>query len=97
MGIYITTPSHISTIEAEKVKYTNPLGTLTNVKSSLDDLYAAKNPVYFGSYMEFPNVGSEDTLYIDKSTTYMYLWDTETASYKQQVSDVTNYIFQSTL
>ena len=97
MAIYVMTPSHANEVESSKVKYTTEQGVNTNVSAALDDLYKSKNPVYFGTYLEFPNIGSEDILYIDKETTFMYLWDTTTATYVKQVSDVQNYIFQSTL
>lgn len=46
--------------------------------------------IKYNSLYEFPSIGSESLIYIDKSTMTMYLWDNEAFKYERLASDWTN-------
>lgn len=63
-------------------------------KEKIDSI---KNQIYFSTYLEFPNVGEEDILYIDKDNNVSYLWDDTNKIYKSITFDQNDYIIQSVL
>ena len=46
--------------------------------------------IKYNSLYEFPSIGSESLIYIDKSTMTMYLWDNASFKYERFASDWTN-------
>ena len=46
--------------------------------------------IKYDSIYEFPSIGSESLIYIDKSTMTMYLWDNASFKYERLASDWTN-------
>ena len=63
-------------------------------KQKIDSI---KDQIYFSTYLEFPNVGEEDILYIDKDNNVSYLWDDTNKIYKSITFDQNDYIIQSVL
>lgn len=63
-------------------------------KEKIDSI---KDQIYFSTYLEFPNVGEEDILYIDKENNVSYLWDDTNKIYKSITFDQNDYIIQSVL
>ena len=88
-------------IDASDVSFDNSNTQLkaTNVQDAIAELSqkTITSTLYFGTYMEFPTIGAEDILYVDKKTTYMYLWDSDRKVYVKQIYDINDYILQATL
>lgn len=63
-------------------------------KEKIDSI---KDQIYFSTYLEFPNVGEENILYIDKDNNVSYLWDDTNKIYKSITFDQKDYIIQSVL
>lgn len=63
-------------------------------KQKIDSI---KDQIYFSTYLEFPNVGEEDILYIDKENNVSYLWDDTNKIYKSITFGQNDYIIQSVL
>lgn len=91
----------LDTLQSGKVSKVPGKGLSTNdftdaYKQKIDDM---ANKIYFSSYIEFPTIGEEDTLYVDKTKNAMYLYDTVNKVYKPIIVDTEqeNYIIQSVL
>lgn len=63
-------------------------------KTKVDDL---DNKIQFSTYQEFPNIGQENVLYIDKTNKVSYLWDPISKSYDSVTFDEEEVIIQSVL
>ena len=63
-------------------------------KNKIDDL---ENKIQFSTYQEFPNIGQENVLYIDKTNKVSYLWDPVSKSYDSVTFDEEEVIIQSVL
>lgn len=63
-------------------------------KTKVDDL---DNKIQFSTYQEFPNIGQENVLYIDKANKVSYLWDPISKSYDSVTFDEEEVIIQSVL
>lgn len=53
---------------------------IEELKKTVDGL-VLKQQIQFSSYIEFPTIGEEDTLYIAKDKGLSYLWDSATQTY----------------
>lgn len=53
--------------------------------------------VEFSTFSQFPSPGSEDVLYVDKSTGVMYLWNTSVQAYEPTVLPSNELSIQSIL
>jgi hypothetical protein len=63
-------------------------------KNKIQDL---ESQLVFSTYQEFPNIGSIDTLYIDKANNTSYLWDPILKSYSSVTFDGNEVTIQSVL
>ncbi len=55
------------------------------VRSTVNSTIVQKN-----SYLEFPTVGSENAIYIDKNDCVIYRWDNETMYYYKVAESIEN-------
>lgn len=58
---------------------------------------AVKNQIVFSTFAEFPTIGEEDILYVDKQAQVSYIWDDEAVAYKSIVVESDLYTIQSIL
>ena len=58
---------------------------------------ALDNKIQFSTYQEFPSIGQENVLYIDKANKVSYLWDPISKSYDSVTFDEEEVIIQSVL
>lgn len=58
---------------------------------------AVKNQIVFSTFAEFPTIGEEDILYVDKQAQVSYIWDDEAVAYKSIVIESDLYTIQSIL
>ena len=58
---------------------------------------AVKNQIVFSTFAEFPTIGEEDILYIDKQAQVSYIWDDEAVAYKSIIVESDLYTIQSIL
>ena len=58
---------------------------------------ALDQQLVFSTYQEFPTIGKENTLYIDKTNKTSYLWDPVQKSYDSVTFDEQQVIIQSVL
>lgn len=56
---------------------------IVNVDNSTQTITATLAKIKYNSIYEFPSIGSENLIYIDRSTMTMYLWDNETFKYER--------------
>jgi hypothetical protein len=63
----------------------------------VDKINNLSESIKFSTYSEFPAVGEENILYVDKQTNMLYLWDTTNSEYVGIVLNFTGTVFQSTL
>lgn len=71
------------------VKYTGEetKDIVVEVDNNTHTISATISKIKFNSVFEFPSVGSDNLIYIDKSTKTMYLWDNEKLTYDRLASD----------
>lgn len=60
---------------------------IVDVNNNNHTISATISKIQFNSAFEFPSIGSENLIYIDKSTKTMYLWDAEKLTYDRLASD----------
>lgn len=72
-GLIVTTAGVYTGIETDDIKV-----EVDNVNRTIK---ATLRQIQYNSKLEFPNVGSENLIYIDKSENATYRWDSETLSY----------------
>ena len=63
---------------------------IVNVDNQEKTISASLARIKYDSLYEFPSIGSESLIYIDKSTMTMYLWDNASFKYERLASDWTN-------
>lgn len=63
-------------------------------KQRIDNI---RDQIVFSTYAEFPTIGQEDILYIDKQQSISYLWDSVSKTYTSITFDQNDYIIQSVL
>lgn len=63
-------------------------------KQRIDNI---RDQIVFSTYAEFPTIGQEDILYIDKQQNISYLWDSASKTYTSVTFDQNDYIIQSVL
>ena len=63
---------------------------IVNVDNQEKTISANLARIKYDSIYEFPSIGSESLIYIDKSTMTMYLWDNASFKYERLASDWTN-------
>ena len=57
-----------------------------------------KEQIYFSTYLEFPNIGQENILYVDKSDNTSYLWNESKQIYEGvKIASSDDYAIQSIL
>ena len=56
-----------------------------------------KNQIVFSTFAEFPTIGEEDILYVDKQAQVSYIWDNVAVAYKSIVVESNLYTIQSIL
>lgn len=97
MPIINTFPSLTS--DASKVPYTNSsMQNVSNVKQALDKVNSeAKQQILFSFYSEFPNIGDPEMLYVDETTTIVYMFNNDTLTYSPIIADIENYTIQAIL
>ena len=57
----------------------------------------AKQEIVFSTFAEFPTIGEENMLYVDKRSQLSYIWDPDSASYKSMIIESDKYTIQSIL
>ena len=102
MPTYLTVPSFgvpNNGINSDNVTYSNQeLQNVENVKEALDYITDAyKSRVIFDTYAEFPQIGEPNTLYIDKSTAILYLWNATRLAYVPTSTNIDGSVLQSSL
>lgn len=96
--IVSTMPSLANVTSSQSIPYSNEdLPGVTNVKQALDNLVENKQQMYFSTYTEFPNIGEEDVLYVDKKNRVTYIWDSTKHIYKSIALESDACVFQSIL
>lgn len=63
-------------------------------KQRIDNI---RDQIVFSTYAEFPTIGQEDILYIDKQQSISYLWDSVSKTYTSVTFDQNDYVIQSVL
>lgn len=63
-------------------------------KQRIDNI---RDQIVFSTYAEFPTIGQENILYIDKQQSISYLWDSVSKTYTSVTFDQNDYIIQSVL
>lgn len=63
---------------------------IVDVDNNNHTISATLAKIKYNSVFEFPSVGSENLIYIDKSTKTMYLWDEENYMYDRLGDDWSN-------
>lgn len=63
-------------------------------KQKIDNI---QDQIEFSTYAEFPTIGKEDILYIDKQQNISYLWNNTSKTYTSIKFDQNDYIIQSVL
>lgn len=63
-------------------------------KQKIDNI---RDQIVFSTYAEFPTIGQENILYIDKQQSISYLWDSVSKTYTSVTFDQNDYIIQSVL
>lgn len=85
-------------ISPQNIPYTNEnLPGVTNLQQALDTIVNMKQEIYFSSYLNFPTIGEENILYIDKTNCVSYLWNDTTKVYESIVVESDVYEIQSIL
>lgn len=73
-----------------KYKGKNTPDIIVNVDNNEKTISANIARIRYNSIYEFPSIGSENLIYIEKSTMTMYIWDNEVFKYERLASDWTN-------
>lgn len=89
----------LDSLNTNKVSTVPGKGLSTNdftdeYKNKID---ALDQQLVFSTYQEFPTIGRENTLYIDKTNKTSYLWDPVQKSYDSVTFDEQQVIIQSVL
>jgi len=96
--IVSTMPSLANVTSPQNIPYTNEdLPGVANLQQALDTIVDMKQEIYFSSYLEFPTIGEENILYIDKTNCVSYLWNNTTKTYESIVIESNTYEIQSIL
>lgn len=73
-----------------KYKGKNTPDIIVNVDNNEKTISANIARIRYDSLYEFPSIGSENLIYIEKSTMTMYIWNNEAFKYERLASDWTN-------
>ena len=73
-----------------RYKGKNTPDIIVNVDNNEKTISANIARIRYDSIYEFPSIGSENLIYIEKSTMTMYIWDNEAFKYERLASDWTN-------
>lgn len=89
----------LDSLQQNKVTIIPGKGLSTNdftneYKQKIDNI---QDQIVFSTYAEFPTIGQENILYIDKQQSISYLWDSVSKTYTSVTFDQNDYIIQSVL
>lgn len=70
-----------------KYKGKNTPDIVVNVDNYKHEISATISKIKYNSVFEFPSIGSDNLIYIDKSTKTMYMWDSDRLTYDRLASD----------
>ena len=70
-----------------KYKGKNTSDIIVNIDNDKHEISATISKIKYNSVFEFPSIGSDNLIYIDKSTKTMYLWDSDRLTYDRLASD----------
>lgn len=70
-----------------KYKGKNTPDIVVNVDNDKHEISATISKIKYNSVFEFPSIGSDNLIYIDKATKTMYMWDSERLTYDRLASD----------